>query len=57
LSTRLAHLPAIEVAGLTATEEAVVPAEEGREDIRLLLIHFRVRCKICADKNAKRNMN
>ena len=58
MSTRLAHLPAaIEVVGLTAIEEAVDLVEEGREDTRLLLIHFRVRRRIYVDKSARRSMS
>ncbi len=38
--TRLAHLLRAEVVGLTATEGLVDLVEEGREDIKLLLIHY-----------------
>ena len=44
--TRLAHLLGAEVAGLMATEEAVDLVEDGREGIRLLIIHFRLGHKI-----------
>ena len=44
--TRLAHLLRAEVVDLTATEDLVDLVEEGREDIRLLLIHFRLRHRI-----------
>jgi len=38
--TRLAHLLRAEVVGFTATEDLVDLVEDGREGIRLLLIHF-----------------
>lgn len=38
--TRLAHLLRAEVVGLTATEGLVDLIKEGREDIKLLLIHY-----------------
>jgi len=38
--TRLAHLLRAEVVGFTATEGLVDLVEDGREGIRLLLIHF-----------------
>jgi hypothetical protein len=39
--TRLAHLLRAEVVGFTATEDLVdLIIEDGREGIRLLLIHF-----------------
>ena len=44
--TRLAHLLRAEVVGLTATEDLVDLVEEDREDIKLLLIHFRLRHRI-----------
>jgi hypothetical protein len=45
--TRLAHLLRAEVVGFTATEDLVdLIIEEGREGIRLLLIHFRLGRKI-----------
>ena len=43
---RLAHLLRAEVVGLTATEDLVDLVEDGREGIRLLLIHFRLGRKI-----------
>jgi len=44
--TRLAHLLRAEVMALTATKDAVDLVKEDREDIKLLLIHFRLRHKI-----------
>jgi hypothetical protein len=42
--TQLAHLLTAEAAvGLTATGEVVDPAEDGREGIRLFLVHFCLR--------------
>jgi uncharacterized hydantoinase/oxoprolinase family protein len=54
---RLAHLLRIEVVGLTATEELVDLVEDGREGIRLLLIHFCLGHKTYVDKSTKRSMN
>ena len=49
--TRLALVLRAEVVGLTATEEAVDLVEDGREGIRLLLVHsclrHKMRHKIC----------
>jgi len=45
--TRLAHLLRAEVVGFTATEDLVdLIIEDGREGIRLLLIHFCLGYKI-----------
>jgi hypothetical protein len=41
--TRLAHLLTVEVVGLTATREVAGLVVEGREDTRLLLVHFHLR--------------
>jgi uncharacterized hydantoinase/oxoprolinase family protein len=55
--TRLAHLLTTEVVGLTETGEAVDLIEDGREGIRLLLVHACLRHKIHVDKSAKRRIN
>jgi hypothetical protein len=55
--TQLAHLLGTEVVGLTAIEDAVDPVEDGRDGIRLLLIHFRLGHKIHVDKSTKRSIN
>jgi len=55
--TRLAHLLTTEVAVLTETEEAVDLIEDGREGIRLLLVHSCPSHKTYVDKSTKKEHN
>ena len=55
--TRLAHLLEAEVVGLTETGKAVDLIEDGREGIRLFVVHFCLGHKIYVDKSTKRSMN
>ena len=55
--TRLAHLLREGVVGFTATEDLVDLIEDGREGIRLFVVHFCLGHEIYVNKITKRSID